>query len=1332
MKTKCPTYDVFKSKLTELSGLALMLMLFGFFQNAQAQCPLACNDLVQVSVDANCTAQITPDMLLEAPGANCSYVVVIYDENDQPLPDDFVRYEHVGKVLKARVTLGANSCWSNISVEDKLPPQVECADPDVVMCNDTSYTISDDIVTENCGIADTVILSDDFIDYPCDSTYSGVRVICRYYVDESGNHSDTCCHQVFFARPDLRDIVFPADTTFSCDSFPGSDPSITGVPTWNDIPLYPDRGVCEINIDYTDDTIDICPASYKIIREWLIYDWCLPSNGGNPRLSYQVIKVADETGPELYCPDDYVQVDTVPSDVYNCTGTLLLPEPIVLGPGETVQDSSLIYVTSECSEVSYSVRHLPATSPDDCTPDRTLVPNQDRLRFDPSLKRWIATDLPQGCNWFYYTVTDECGNSTECSFDVYVEDRTPPNAVCDEHTVASLGIDGFTKVFATTFDDQSWDNCEIDTMLVRRMDRGNPCGANITDYREYVEFCCNDLGSVRMVEFLVIDKAGNSNSCMVEVEVQDKISPIVTCPPNITVSCQFDLSDLTVFGTIVNAKFQQTRNPIDINDPYVQFDGPAIDGEFYDNCLATFDTSSTRNIKCGAGYIDRTFTVTDQGGLQAVCTQRITIQDFEPFEMDPNDWPSDYHASTDCKTGTATDPDVTGRPNINDGGCGDIFVGKEDQTFNKEPDACVKILRKWTVIDWCYYDPNDPKSEGIWYHTQVIKINNNVAPEIMSNCDDREFHLYGSDCTEEIQLIARAEDDCTAEADLRWFWSIDLNEDGVADINGTGNDVVRGFEPGTYEIWWKVLDICDNESECHYEFTVVDKKDPSPYCRDQVVTVVMEQVLTIDVWASDLNIASEDNCTRKEDLEFYFLVNGKYVTSRTFDCSHIGLNTVRMYVRDEAGNEDYCEVTIEIQDPNGYCGTNSFVNIGGVLETRLGQPVSNVDVNITNMGTQSTQLVKTDQDGGYEFSRAVKNGTYRIHPTKDDGILNGVSTKDLLIIQRYLLGMEPLVSPLQVIAADANNSEEITSGDIATIRRVILGKTDAFTNGQTSWRFVNAGSTFSDLNDPWPFIENMEYYDINRDQMGSDFDAVKIGDIDGDVDGINANGTRGLESIALTTEDQYLEAGSIVSIPLSFTTDVDVSGLQFTVATDENVRILGLTNGVMQLCTECVDVQDETLTLSWYNLNAQQLSAEDVIFNIEVEVINGAMLSEVLEINSSITPALMYEDVVSDGSIVVLDFKSSQGSTEMVELYQNRPNPFNASTAIGFDLPNAQDVKLTIFDVTGKVLKVFEGHFDRGYHEFMVTSEELNVEGVLYYQLTAGTFSSTRKMLMVR
>ncbi len=82
-------------------------------------------------------------------------------------------------------------------------------------------------------------------------------------------------------------------------------------------------------------------------------------------------------------------------------------------------------------------------------------------------------------------------------------------------------------------------------------------------------------------------------------------------------------------------------------------------------------------------------------------------------------------------------------------------------------------------------------------------------------------------------------------------------------------------------------------------------------------------------------------------------------------------------------------------------------------------------------------------------------------------------------------------------------------------------------------------------------------------------------------------------------------------------------------------------------------------------------------------------------------------------------------------LHQNYPNPYDGYTVIGFELPERTEARLTIYDVTGKALKVIEGEYERGYNEVQFTGSDLDATGVLYYQLDTERFTATRKMVRV-
>lgn len=90
------------------------------------------------------------------------------------------------------------------------------------------------------------------------------------------------------------------------------------------------------------------------------------------------------------------------------------------------------------------------------------------------------------------------------------------------------------------------------------------------------------------------------------------------------------------------------------------------------------------------------------------------------------------------------------------------------------------------------------------------------------------------------------------------------------------------------------------------------------------------------------------------------------------------------------------------------------------------------------------------------------------------------------------------------------------------------------------------------------------------------------------------------------------------------------------------------------------------------------------------------------------------------------------------ELSQNFPNPFNPTTAIRFGLPNAENVTIRIFDILGReVTTLVNGEQkEAGYHVVNWNGRDKNerpvASGLYIYQIRAGKFDQTRKMLLVK
>jgi hypothetical protein len=82
-------------------------------------------------------------------------------------------------------------------------------------------------------------------------------------------------------------------------------------------------------------------------------------------------------------------------------------------------------------------------------------------------------------------------------------------------------------------------------------------------------------------------------------------------------------------------------------------------------------------------------------------------------------------------------------------------------------------------------------------------------------------------------------------------------------------------------------------------------------------------------------------------------------------------------------------------------------------------------------------------------------------------------------------------------------------------------------------------------------------------------------------------------------------------------------------------------------------------------------------------------------------------------------------------LYQNAPNPFAGATTFAFELPEASDVKLAIYDVAGrKVADVAKGRFAAGRHEVPFANEL--APGVYVYRLDAASQKVARKMVVLK
>jgi hypothetical protein len=90
------------------------------------------------------------------------------------------------------------------------------------------------------------------------------------------------------------------------------------------------------------------------------------------------------------------------------------------------------------------------------------------------------------------------------------------------------------------------------------------------------------------------------------------------------------------------------------------------------------------------------------------------------------------------------------------------------------------------------------------------------------------------------------------------------------------------------------------------------------------------------------------------------------------------------------------------------------------------------------------------------------------------------------------------------------------------------------------------------------------------------------------------------------------------------------------------------------------------------------------------------------------------------------------GLPKQFALEQNYPNPFNPSTTIRYQLPVASEVKLEVYDVLGKkIATLVNERQSAGSYQVVWNASGLS-SGTYFYRLQAGTFTQTKKMILVK
>ncbi|HEY3386873.1 MAG TPA: dockerin type I domain-containing protein, partial [Saprospiraceae bacterium] len=212
-------------------------------------------------------------------------------------------------------------------------------------------------------------------------------------------------------------------------------------------------------------------------------------------------------------------------------------------------------------------------------------------------------------------------------------------------------------------------------------------------------------------------------------------------------------------------------------------------------------------------------------------------------------------------------------------------------------------------------------------------------------------------------------------------------------------------------------------------------------------------------------------------------------------------------------------------------GADPFIS--GNVFTSKGTPVPNVELHISRDHAFSVyEAEDVNAFGAYQFANLHPGGSHYLKAHHNHDFLQGVSTMDILAIQKHLLGIKPFTLLDQYVAADINHDGRVNISDLITLRKSLLGHTPNFPLN-TSWRF-GVWPQSLESTDPASLQEVAFIESLQSGPTTIDFLGIKIGDLNGNVfmratnDPIVGNSP----SFELAIEDVEIKRGKPFTIEL--------------------------------------------------------------------------------------------------------------------------------------------------------------------------------------------------------
>ncbi len=713
----------------------------------------------------------------------------------------------------------------------------------------------------------------------------------------------------------------------------------------------------------------------------------------------------------------------------------------------------------------------------------------------------------------------------------------------------------------------------------------------------------------------------NADLTMAFPQVEDALICIDTCP-EIT-SCDVDV--MLACEDVFTDCFVENVQPEIMNNSG-QTDA-CLNGLVPELISETNDGGSC----AGAQIVREWFLDVDNNGRftadEPYCKQIVSIgQEFVNLDPRTIRWPMSF-GSTDLEsfvrscTGLETTADLSTAalscdddiqltdiemviPEYCETSCGLIGFSFEDILAEAN---CNQRIRRWTVVDWCLFDANN--TDAMSTDGDILVIINDTRDDTCLDCD-RSSDLYV------------AYNDVTQDGFYTYDQTITLDTDSNVElisiegdtefvITDAGSDQLIEFTASAGG-----CTILESDENLIWEFSFIAwRSSGRPF-------TVQKRGVNFTLSASEIN---------PENIEGEFLLS---------------VNLVSL-----CGNR--------ISDPNNLLGEFSTLNFTKIVDR--------AEVAADEIPLFANPVIGDLSKSVFEFSinnealSTYANGTYGIPISSliatgnelsihgdESSALNGISTLDLVLLLRYLIGENEL-EPVAEIAGDLDKSGDLTlTKDIILMSNLILGKETEIPG--EDFFFIPSTVSLDDL-DPFDFENSFSRYSFNENDInmtdGITVDVYKYGDLNN-----NFTTIRNLEPATLAYKNMEMEAGATIDVQFKLSSDqlTQFYGAQAEIIFDNaTIESLSVEEGV----GFDYIVDGDKLRF----LVASETELEELVFSVQLVAQTNAILEDILRLSEAFETEFINRDFAVSPINLSAELTSPTGTINHNETINVYPNP---------------------------------------------------------------------------